>query len=416
MPPCPGRKGIVLPFTALLSLVANDLTLIADMAKDDAPEQIPARVYGLYWEQKEGETMADKQSRKYNVTINNPTDKGLDHDTIKRILEQFKSCVYWCMADEIGLDTQTPHTHIYIQLKSSTRFSRIKKLLPEAHIESAQGTAQENRAYVQKSGKWANDPKADTSVPGTFEESGPLPDEPGQGTRTDFEEIEAMLNDGQTPAEIMSVNFAYRRYERMIRSAYFDKRKRETPTKREVKIHYLVGESGSGKSYTYTTLCEEHGEDNVYFLTDYDGGGFDSYCGEPILFMDEYKGQFRFAQFLILTDCYKSQIHARYANVVAVWNEVYITSVFPPEELYKKMVEESARGQDKQQQLLRRISDITYCFVDASGEYQRYTVPMAEYTDYEELKAAAMEHMGAVAPAATEFADMDETEQFDLPF
>lgn len=81
-----------------------------------------------------------------------------------------------------------------------------------------------------------------------------------------------MLDGGKTPAEIMSVDFSYRRYERMIRSAYFDKRKRDTPLKREVKVHYLVGESGSGKSYTFVTLCEEYGEESVYLYSDYEGG------------------------------------------------------------------------------------------------------------------------------------------------
>ena len=357
----------------------------------------------------------DTRHRKFQLTINNPGESWT-HEIIRSALETL-NLKYFCMADEVGQQGQTPHTHLYfVSNTSAIRFSTVKNLFPTAHIEPAQGTNEENRAYIQKSGKWANDPKSDTSVPGTFEESGPLPDEPGQGTRTDFEEIKAMLNDGQTPAEIMAANFSFRRYKQIIREAYFDKRKRETPTKREVKIHYLVGESGSGKSYTYTTLCEEHGEDGVYFLTDYDGGGFDSYCGEPILFMDEYKGQFRFAQFLILTDCYKSQIHARYANVVAVWNEVYITSVYPPEELYKKMVEENARGQDKQQQLLRRITDITYCFKDAAGEYQRYTIPMSEYVDYRELKTAAMEHIGADTPEVAAFTDTDGDDQGDFPF
>lgn len=43
--------------------------------------------------------MADRQSYKYQLTINNPADKGLDHETLKQILGQLKSCVYWCMAD-----------------------------------------------------------------------------------------------------------------------------------------------------------------------------------------------------------------------------------------------------------------------------------------------------------------------------
>lgn len=38
--------------------------------------------------------MADKQSRKWQLTINNPQDKGLDHDALKKALEEFKSLVY----------------------------------------------------------------------------------------------------------------------------------------------------------------------------------------------------------------------------------------------------------------------------------------------------------------------------------
>ena len=177
-----------------------------------------------------------------------------------------------------------------------------------------------------------------------------------------------------------------------------------------------MGESGSGKSYTYVALCQEHGEESVYFFSDFEGGGFDAYQGEAILFIDEMKGQFSHGFFLQILDGYKIQVHARYSNIYALWTEVYITSVFPPEELYKKMVEESARGLDKQQQLLRRITDITYCFVDAAGKYQRYTVPMSEYGEYEELKAAAMEQMGADAPEIAEFAELDASEADDLPF
>ena len=47
--------------------------------------------------------MADKQGRKWQITINNPQDKGLDHDTIKLALDDLRSLDYYCMADEIGL-------------------------------------------------------------------------------------------------------------------------------------------------------------------------------------------------------------------------------------------------------------------------------------------------------------------------
>lgn len=141
-----------------------------------------------------------------------------------------------------------------------------------------------------------------------------------------------------------------------------------------------------------------------------------AYQGQAILFIDEMKGQFPFGFLLQILDGYKIQVHARFANIWALWTDVFITSVFPPEELYQKMVEESARGRDKQQQLLRRIADITYCFVDAAGEYQRYTMPMSEYSDYEELKAAAMEHIETAAPEIAGFTEEAAADGEDLPF
>ena len=137
---------------------------------------------------------------------------------------------------------------------------------------------------------------------------------------------------------------------------------------------------------------------------------------EPIIFLDEYKANLRYGQFLILIDRYKSQIHARYSNVYALWTDVYISSIFPPEELYSKMVEESKRARDTQQQLFRRITDITYCYVDAAGEYQRYTIPMSEYVDYEELKNAALEHTGADVPEIEAFEEIPAADSGNLPF
>jgi len=349
----------------------------------------------------------DTQARKYQLTINNPQDKGLTHEEIRRRLGELRSVEYFCLADEVG-EEGTPHTHVYLVAQSPIRFSTIKKKFDTAHIETARGSNEENRAYVAKSGKKWED-KASTSVPGTFEEHGEMPPDMQPGERTDFVIIAELIAAGLTPEQIFAVNFAWRRYEKMIRSAFFAKRRAETPTIREVKVHYLVGESGSGKSYTYATLCEEHGEEAVFFLTDYDGGGFDNYCGEPILFMDEYKGQFRFGFFLVLTDRYKAQVHARYENAVSLWSEIFITSVFPPEELYKKMVEEDKQGRDKQQQLLRRITDITYCYKSEAGAYKKHTIPMSEYEGYDKLKAQALK-----LPAG--FSPIDESEVDELPF
>ena len=37
------------------------------------------------------------QSRKWLLTINNPSEHGLNHAAICEILEKFKKLDYWCM-------------------------------------------------------------------------------------------------------------------------------------------------------------------------------------------------------------------------------------------------------------------------------------------------------------------------------
>ena len=81
---------------------------------------------------------------------------------------------------------------------------------------------------------------------------------------------------------------------KMIRQAYFWHRYKETPPIRPIKVYWHVGDSGTGKSYTYIKLVEEKGEEAVYMYSDFENGGLDNYCGEPILFMDEFRGQIRF--------------------------------------------------------------------------------------------------------------------------
>ena len=72
-----------------------------------------------------------------------------------------------------------------------------------------------------------------------------------------------------------------------------------------------------GKSHSVVDLIEKHGEENVYLLTDYEHG-FDRYNGERILFMDEFRGQMRYALLLSLLGEYKVQIPCRYSNALAV--------------------------------------------------------------------------------------------------
>ena len=115
----------------------------------------------------------DPQSKKWQLTINNPQDCGLDRGRLLDILNQF-SLDYFALCDEVGANG-TPHTHIFLYAHSNLRFSTIKNRLPVAHVEKALGSAWQNRDYIAKSGKWANTNKAETSVEGSFFEWGTLP-------------------------------------------------------------------------------------------------------------------------------------------------------------------------------------------------------------------------------------------------
>lgn len=277
------------------------------------------------------------------------------------------------------------HIHMVLEDSVAMRFSVIKKTYAVGcHLEPTKGTKKQAEDYIYKRHPYEEKGEAVICIV----TSGTILGAPGK--RSDLETISALLEDGKTPEEIMELSFSFRRYEKEIKSAYFRRRWRETPPMRDVKVHYLVGDSGCGKSYKYVQLCEEYGEDNVCLITDYAiNGSFDHYFGEKILVLDEYKGQYPYSIFLTLLDKYKAQVHARYANVWTLWDEVYITSVYPPEELYKLMVPQDRRAIDTREQMYRRITDITYCYKDGS-EYKRFTIPMSTYKDYQTFQIDAI--------------------------
>lgn len=177
----------------------------------------------------------------------------------------------------------------------------------------------------------------------------------------------------------------------MIRDAFFDRRAAETPIVRDVYVEWHCGESGSGKTHILETLIDAYGESEVYFVTDYEGGGMDKYNGQKVLFLDEFRGQIRFSTLLSMLDVYKAQIHCRYTNIIGLWSKVFITSPLPPEQVYKKLVSIEDRENDSMKQLFRRIHTIVYHWKDGE-EYKEYRLPMTEYHRYEELKALAGNH------------------------
>lgn len=274
------------------------------------------------------------------------------------------------------------HLHMVLEDSNQARFSTLKKLYPQAHLEPTKGTKEQAEDYINKRGKFVEKGEQVLYIAKFGEIKG------SQGQRRDLEIIQDYIEQGLTPSEIMAKNISYRRYEKVLKDAYFDKRYRETPFLRDINTVWHVGESASGKTYSVMELIKQYGEKNIYFVSDYDNGGLDKYNGEPYLFLDEFRGQIKYSVLLGMLQGYKQQFHARYTNVIGLWNEVHISTVLPPEKVYQNMVSEN-QNIDTLTQLFRRINKIIYHWKDEQG-YHTFEMPMSEYINYEDLKNRAL--------------------------
>ena len=307
----------------------------------------------------------DIQSRKWQITINNPLEHSLDHAKIKELLSEIKPLIYWCMADEQGLEANTYHTHIYIFCSSAVRFSRLKKLFPIAHIEKALGSTEENRNYVFKIGKWENDKKAETQVPDTIEEHGELPVE-GQGKRTDLMILYEMIKEGLNNYEILESCSDYlTRIDTIERVRQTVREEQYKTVFRELEVTYIYGSTATGKT---RSVMEKYGYENVYRVTDYQHP-FDNYKGQDILIFEEFRSSLKISDMLNYLDGYPVELPCRYVNKIACYTKVYIISNISLTKQYECVQKEET---ETWKAFLRRIHKIIH--YTAPNTYIEYWV------------------------------------------
>lgn len=263
----------------------------------------------------------DKQSRKFQITINNPLPE-FSHAHIKELFSvSFKSFCYLAMADEIGNKGHTPHTHVFVCFDSAVRFSTLKKHFPTAHIEAAKGTASQNIDYIRKSGKWADSDKSETTVDGSFEEIGIRPND-NKGKRSDLQELYELIEAGYSNSEIIQYNTDFilmiEKIDR-IRTDILQNKYRGT-RRLDLEVTYVFGVTGSGKT---RNILDTYGDENIYRVTDY-LHPFDSYACEPIIVFEEFRSTLPLWEMLNYLDIYPVTLKARYANKYACYTKVFI--------------------------------------------------------------------------------------------
>lgn len=276
-------------------------------------------------------------SRKYQLTINNPNDHGFSHERIRTILSEFSGLRYWCMCDEVG-EQGTPHTHVYVVFNNGVMFDTMHRKFYGAHIEKANGSNQDNRDYVRKEGKWAEDAKHETNKPETFEEYGELPPDRTK-SETQADQIMQMIRSGKSNAEILEqIPSAYSKINYIEQARQTLLQEQNKDAWRDLTVTYLWGDPGAGKT---RSVMEKYGYSKVFRVTNYDNHPFDGYMGQDVLVFEEFRSGIKIQDMLNYLDGYPIDLPCRYANKVACYTKVYLISNIPLEKQYPNIQAES---------------------------------------------------------------------------
>lgn len=348
--------------------------------------------------------MAEQSTRSWFAVFNNPSDHGYEgspQEVCERLRDEWitgsdtrSGAWAYCISAD-GLH----HVHMVLEDTKTMRFGTIKKTYAKGmHFVPTKGTKKQADDYINKRG--------------IFEEKGESVEficyhgeiQGRQGSRSDIRNMYDRLKSGETPSDILSdTPSAYLRRE-VLQQMYFDIRSQNTPIVRPMQVYWHTGKSGSGKSYSRIKLANDVGEDNIYYLTAFNSGAFDNYNGQKYLWIEDYRGEFKLQELLRMLDVYKAEIPARFHNVKALWEEVHITSVLMPREIYSKA---SLDENDRIEQLLRRITSIIY-HVKSGSDYLQFGFDSRSLRSFIESEVSSFVRMRSDYVPCTSYGDLSD--------
>lgn len=328
------------------------------------------------------EKTKDRQSRKFQLTINNPLEKGYDPPAIEQKCIAFKGFLYACYSYEQG---KTHHVHLFIIFGNPKKFSTIKNAFPEAHIEGCKGSSTENRDYIFKEGKWQNTQKEETKIEGEQYEIGILPKDQSSSA-PEKELLLSLIQEGYTNYEIIT---EYPEY--LFDTTNIDKirllinQEKYKNEFRNLFVTYIYGVTGSGKT---RGVMEQYGYEKVFRATDY-LHPFDTYKGEDILLFEEFTSSIQIQNMLNYLDGYPCKLPSRYVDKYACYTKVFILSNLPLEKQYPNVQEDN---QEAYQAFLRRINQIIHyksmgetISYDSTEKYLKRFISVEEIDNQTEL-------------------------------
>jgi len=253
------------------------------------------------------EIKSTTQKRGWVFTLNNPKNNDIPRDL---------EATYCIWQLEVGFNG-TSHLQGWAYFKSPVRFSKLKKLMPEAHWEIQRGTNFEAMDYCRKE---------DTRVEGPWE-YGTMPQ---QGKRTDLTELKKSLDSGSSLSKIAEEHFGhFLRYNKGI-ERYLSLK---TPSRSEKSIVTIIwGPTGSGKSHIIRQQFP-----NAFWATRPGPDGklwVDGYDRNNEFVLDEFYGWIEFDLLLRICDAYPLQLQTKGGFVQFTAKRVIFTSNKSPREWY----------------------------------------------------------------------------------
>jgi len=253
------------------------------------------------------------QSKYWCFTLNNYDEKEVQTltDAALKADERSGDCSYIIFGREVGQERGTPHLQGYVEFTKKKRRLGVTRWpgLRRARVSIRRSTAHEASEYCKKEGSY--------TVGGTISE--------GQGSRTDLQDIKAMILNGSDDLEIANSNFSQWLYHRNSFNAYrlLVQERRNWVT----KVYVLVGLPGTGKS----RVCHASSRD-LWVATDCSGSWFDGYQGQEDVLFDDFDGAGAvIGLFLKLCDRYSMQVPVKGGFVNWKPKRIFFTSNVQPE-------------------------------------------------------------------------------------
>lgn len=263
--------------------------------------------------------------KKFCFTLNNYTPQ--EEQEIKEYIE--KNAAFAVIGHEVG-ENNTPHLQGYINSVKQTRFTAIKKVMPRAHLEKANGNDEQNLIYCTKTDK----------TPYIFGEP------QHAGKRNDLDTACKMIQAG-SPMNAVAAEcpVAYVKYAQGLQRLIERSQTPRDPNNPPVVI-WLWGAAGVGK----TRFAYDHfPADKIYSK---DGTPWwDNYQHQHVILVDDFDGHWPFRDFLKFLDRYPYQGQIKGGYVTINSPVIIITCEYDPSHFWVN---------NELAQVNRRLTDILH--------------------------------------------------------